>query len=428
MARFTDAEWIMLSEIFRGEEERCHKLLKAYPEEDLFEQDWHRFVEEGIITKAQHKKYIGYDPEIAERYVNECNRKEIGIITPESEYYPQSLLQYLHPPVVLYAVGDLSLLSENNTLSVVGTRKASEYGRQTAFVMSREVASKGIVIISGCAVGIDGCAHRGALAAEGKTIAVLGCGMDVNYPAEHFQLRRDIVKKGGLLITEYPPGTKPQPGFFPHRNRLMAGLSRAVLVAEAPYRSGSLITAEHAIEQGKEVFCIPPYSIWDANCSGVTRYLRDGATPIFSPADILLHYFTLEPSLLSSEHLLQAALDYSDSKPGKPKAKRSAKPKAEKEKGSLEASVEILAEQEPQEVQKPQHDSSRWVLPPQITDDRFREVFGKLTEHPIELEQISADCELPVYEVIEVLSELEVLGFVESHSGSRYSVKFAPKF
>ena len=89
--------------------------------------------------------------------------------------------------------------------------------------------------------------------------------------------------------------------------------------------------------------------------------------PIFSPADILLHYFTLEPSLLSSEHLLQAALDYSDSKPGKPKAKRSAKPKAEKEKGSLEASVEILAEQEPQEVQKPQHDSSRWVLPPQIT-------------------------------------------------------------
>lgn len=430
MARFTVAEWIMLSEIFRFDEERCHKLLAAYPDEDIFEQDWHRFVEERLITKAQQQRYLQYDLNIAERYENECCRKEIQIITPQSPQYPNRLMQYLHPPIVLYAVGDLSLLSENNTLTVVGTRKASEYGKQTAFIMSREVAAKGIVIISGCAVGIDGASHRGALAANGKTIAVLGCGLDVNYPADHFNLRREIVRKGGLQISEYPPGTQPHKTFFPHRNRLMAGLARAVLVAEAPYRSGSLITAEHAIEQGKEVFCIPPYSIWDAKCSGVTRYLRDGATPIFSPADILLHYFTLEPSLLSSEKLLQAALDYSDQDPGKAKRSAASKRKKEQPREIKEEPIAIdasMAEEKPKEEHKPQHDSSRWVLPPQIADERFREVFGKLDERPLELEQLTAACDLPVHEVIEVLSELEVLGFVESHSGSRYSVRFAPK-
>lgn len=414
MSQLTITEWIMLSEIFRGDEERCHQLLKSFPEQNILTLDWNQLAEEKRITPGQLNRFRKFDMSVAENYEKECWRKEISIITPDSKEYPTQLTQYLHPPIVLYAVGDTGLLSAENTLTVVGTRRASEYGRKTAFLMSREVAAKGIVIISGCAVGIDAASHHGALAAGGKTIAVLGCGMDVNYPAENYRLRKEITAKGGLQITEYPPGTKAFGSFFPHRNRLLAGLSRAVLVAEAPYRSGSLITAEYAVEQGKEVFCIPPYSIWDANCSGVTRYLRDGATPVFSPADILLHYFTLEPSLLSSEKFLQAALDYSDQKPGKLSHKAKAAEPAS-------ASSEVQTEQ------KPQHDSSRWVLPPQFTDERFRTVFAQLSDKPKVLDELIAACGLPVPELMEILSELEVVGLVENHSGNRYSVKFEPK-
>lgn len=431
MARLTTTEWIMLAEIFRGDEEKCHQLLLDFPEENLLSMDWNQLYEQRRITDGQLKRFRNFDGNIAENYLKECWRKDITIITPDSAEYPQGLTQFMHPPIVLYAAGNTDLLSETNTLTVVGTRGASEYGRRTAFLMSREVAAKGIVIISGCAVGIDTAAHKGALAAGGKTIAILGCGLDVNYPAENFRLRRDITAKGGLQISEYPPGVKPYPSFFPHRNRLLAGLARAVLVAEAPYKSGSLITAEYAVEQGKEVFCIPPYSIWDANCSGVTRYLRDGASPVFSPADILMHYFTLEPSLLRSEKFLQAALDYSDERPGKLSRKKTvdAQQAVKEIKDAVNAAFEETQKQpdRTERSAKPQHDSSRWVLPPQITDERFRKVFAQLDEHPKAVDELIAACGLSVPDLIEILSELEVVGLVENHSGGRYSVKFEPK-
>ncbi len=424
MAKLTTAEWILLSEIFRGSEEQCHQLLKHDADFTFEKRSWDGYYAQGLIGKVQLGRFAEIKPALADWYESECRHKGIRILTPDSDEYPVCLYDYLNPPVVLYAVGNLSLLAEENALTVVGTRKASEYGRQTAFMMSREVAAKGITIISGCAVGIDAAAHAGALAAGGRTIAVLGCGMDVNYPRENYRLRKEIVAKGGLLITEYPPGTEPFASFFPHRNRLLAGLSRAVLVAEAPYRSGSLITAEYAVEQGKEVFCVPPYSIWDERCSGVARYLRDGATPVFSPADILLHYFTLEPSLLNSEKFLQAALGFSDSKPSAFPPKR--RKETSKEKKRQEPDQEDPAEEEAQK-EKPVHDGSRWVLPPQITDERFRQVFGVLDNEPLTIDEIIAQCAVSPSETLAILSELEVLGLVENHSGSRYSVRFEPK-
>ncbi len=419
---YTKAEWIMLSEVFRGDEEKCHQLLKQYPEQSILHLDWNQLAANHQITEVQLSRFLKFDFATAENYEKDCWRMQIGIITPDSEEYPTRLYHYMHPPIVLYAVGDLTLLDEVNTLTVVGTRGASEYGRKTAYLMSREVASKGVVIISGCAVGIDAAAHQGALAGKGKTIAVLGCGMDVNYPADNYRLRKEIIARGGLQITEYPPGTRAFGSFFPHRNRLLAGLARAVLVAEAPYRSGSLITAEYAVEQGKEVFCIPPYSIWDPKCSGVTRYLRDGATPVFSPADILLHFFTVDSSMLSSEKFLQAALEYSDHHPN-----RMPKPKKPKPKTFDDAKVLDSESQSSDEAQKPQHNSTRWVLPPQITDQRFRDVFALLEERPKVLDELIGACGLPVHELLEILSELEIVGLVENHSGGRYSVKFEPK-
>lgn len=423
MAEYTTAEWIMLSEIFRGDEEKCHQLLHDFPEDYILSLDWNLLAEERRITQSQLKRFRTFDFKVAENYGRDCHRKEIKVITPDSKEYPHQLEAYMHPPIVLYAVGNTGLLAESNTLTVVGTRSANEYGQKTAYLLSREVAAKGIVIISGCAVGIDAAAHRGALDANGKTIAVLGCGMDVNYPAENYRLRKEITAKGGLQITEYPPGTRALGSFFPHRNRLLAGLSRAVLVAQAPYKSGSLITAEYAVEQGKELFCVPPYSIWNPDCSGVTRYLRDGATPVFSPADILLHYFTLEPSLLNSEKFLQAALDYSDAKPGKLTGKPKTAPAAVKAEQIEEHSQEDTAKAESEK----QQDSAYRSLPPQFTDERFRTVFAQLSEKPRVLDELIGACKLSVPDLIEILSELEVVGLVENHSGGRYSVKFEPK-
>jgi DNA processing protein len=157
----------------------------------------------------------------------------------------------------------------------------------------------GVTIVSGFAAGIDSAAHRGALEAGGKTLAVLGCGIDIIYPKCNSDIR-DAVPVSGAFVSEFPPGTPPLGKNFPMRNRIISGLSLGVFVAEAPVSSGALITADIAIEQGRDVFCLPPYDVFDSNCQGVIKYLRDGAIPVFSHLDIVYEYYTGFTHKLSS--------------------------------------------------------------------------------------------------------------------------------
>jgi DNA processing protein len=197
------------------------------------------------------------------------------------------LLAAIHdPPRVLHlrGEGEASLL-DGATVAVVGARACSSYGRSVARALSRELAAAGVVVVSGMARGIDGEAHRGALDAGGTTVAVLGCGVDRDYPAIHAELARRICERG-LVVSEYEPGIEPAPWRFPARNRIIAGLSRATVVVEARERSGALITADFALEEGREVLAVPG-EITSALSAGTNALLRLGATPVTCAGDVL---------------------------------------------------------------------------------------------------------------------------------------------
>ena len=197
------------------------------------------------------------------------------------------LLRAIHdPPRRLYlrGAGDRALLVRP-AVAVVGARACSPYGAQVARMLGRELAVAGLVVVSGLARGIDGEAHRGALEAKGHTVAVLGCGIDRDYPAAHASLAGDIADRS-LIASEYEPGIEPAPWRFPARNRIIAGLCAATIVVEARERSGALITADFALEEGREVFAVPG-EITSALSAGTNALLRLGATPLTSTADVL---------------------------------------------------------------------------------------------------------------------------------------------
>lgn len=198
-----------------------------------------------------------------------------------------SLLRAIHdPPARLHlrGNGDAAVLAEP-AVAIVGARACSPYGAQVARMLGRELAAAGLVVVSGLARGIDGEAHRGALETDGHTVAVLGCGIDRDYPAAHATLARSIAERS-LLVSEYEPGVEPAPWRFPARNRIIAGLCIATIVVEARERSGALITADFALEEGREVFAVPG-EITSALSAGANALLRLGATPLTAATDVL---------------------------------------------------------------------------------------------------------------------------------------------
>ena len=208
----------------------------------------------------------------------------IKITSRSDPEFPRLLLQISNIPCILYYIGDVLLLREN-MLAVVGARKATFYGLQQARLMAKELAAQGLVIVSGLARGIDAAAHEGALEAGRPTAAVLGCGVDIPYPRENKSLYRRVAENG-LLVSEFFPGTPPARVNFPVRNRIISGISLGVFVVEARARSGSLITSDCALEQGREVFALPG-PVTSPNSIGPLRLIQCGAKLVISPEDIL---------------------------------------------------------------------------------------------------------------------------------------------
>lgn len=211
------------------------------------------------------------------------HKNGINIITSQDELYPANLLNIYDRPAFLYVLG--TLRKEDVSIALVGSRRASTYGKYTTERISRELALQGITIVSGLARGIDSCAHRGALSASGRTIAVLGCGLNVVYPPENKNLFSAIAQHGAI-ISEFPPDTQPMPFNFPARNRIISGMSYGVVVVEAGEKSGSLITARLAMEQGRDVFAIPG-SIDSPSSRGANSLIKQGAKLIDNIDDIL---------------------------------------------------------------------------------------------------------------------------------------------
>jgi len=201
---------------------------------------------------------------------------EISYLDKKDGNFPRRLANIPRPPAGLYCLGNISLLSAEKAVAVVGTRKATRVGCQIAYRLAYDLAKRGIVIVSGLAIGIDSAAHQGCLDAGGRTIAVLAGGLDNIYPSSNRRLAQKIIETGGGIVSEYAGGTSVLPHQFLARNRIVSALSDAVAVVEAPAKSGALSTANHAADQGKEVFVVPG-SVFSSNYEGSHKLIRDGA-------------------------------------------------------------------------------------------------------------------------------------------------------
>lgn len=245
-------------------------------ERDLRESDLPQFVVRSVL---QARREIDIAAE-----VSRLQRLDAHFLSLIDEHYPYLLRQIPNPPMVIYIRGALAA-EDQKALAVVGTRKATRLGADSARSLSAEMAGNGFTIVSGLAQGIDYEAHTGALEAGGRTIAVLGTGVDMVYPRQHTRLAEDIARSGAL-VTEFAPGTPPDGTNFPRRNRIISGLSLGVLIVEAPERSGALVTATAAAEQGRDVFAVPA-SLNNVQGHGCNRLIQDGAKLVMRAGDIL---------------------------------------------------------------------------------------------------------------------------------------------
>lgn len=237
------------------------------------------------ITSKQINLLKNINWQLIENDLRWLEKNNARLISLDNPAYPALLREIHDPPLVLYAQGNVNLLTQQQ-LAIVGSRHPTHTGKDLAYQFSKELASEGLVITSGLALGIDAASHQGALIANGKTIAVLGTGLKFIYPGCHHTLAQEIVSKEGLLLSEFPIDTPPKATNFPMRNRVISGLSLGVLVIEAAIRSGSLITARMALEQNREVFAIPG-SIHNPLARGCHQLIRQGAKLVETSLDVL---------------------------------------------------------------------------------------------------------------------------------------------
>lgn len=282
-----------------NERQKIAVLDSFHDPEEIFYAEKASFAHVEGMTQAGAEALADKDMTRAREILNDCMEKGISICTFHDGAYPARLRNIADPPLVLYYKGNLTGLDSSPVVGVVGTRKASAYGLNTSKKMGYQIAKCGGILVSGLAEGNDGSAMAGALTAGGKVIGVLGCGVDVVYPAMHRSLYRDT-EKNGCLISEFPPKTPPYKWNFPKRNRIISGLSNGILVVEAPYKSGSLITARDAADQGRDVFVVPG-NIDVPTFHGSNALLRDGAIAVSCGWDVVSEYASLYPDKIRRE-------------------------------------------------------------------------------------------------------------------------------
>ena len=281
--------WLWLAEKCGIASKQFGRLIEKY--DDPF--DVYRLSEDEIeqlegINGALRAKLCEKDLENSYSILKYCKENRVDIISYGDSRYPARLKNIEDAPILLYCLGHFPDFNSALCIGIVGTRKMSEYGKQSAYKIGYELSSAGAIVVSGMALGVDGAAASGALSAGGRTGAVLGCGISVVYPKEHTKLMEEISRKGAV-ITEYPPAEAPHGHNFPKRNRIISGLCQGVLVVEGAAGSGALITARRAIDQGREVFALPG-KIDESNSEGPNELIREGAYPALCSDDILRHY------------------------------------------------------------------------------------------------------------------------------------------
>lgn len=378
--------WVWYSLVL-GAAARVDEMLSAYPDpQELYEASRKEMLLSGVIGQKVMRRIAEIPMKNAENIVEICKKNGWSILTPDSEEYPEELRRLTDMPLVLYVDGDVSCLNSAIALGVVGTRNPGIESVDIAMKISAQAAAAGAVIVSGGALGIDSAAHEGALLAKGKTVCVLGCGLGTDYLRENEALRRQI-SKNGALVTEYPPLTPASRYTFPARNRIISGLSKGVLVVEAGEKSGSLITARRASEQGKEVYAIPG-SVLSTAYTGANKLIRDGAKAVSDAEDILAPYSVMYPDSINLKKIAEL--------PEELKATRF----SEEKKGISVGKKPLAAN-----------------IPPEAA--AVYEFFGDSPLHP---DEISAMSGMPLSTVISALFKLEVEDYIVQTDGKIYAL------
>ena len=380
--------------------------------EDIFYGDKEHYANVEGMTQAGAEALADKNLTQAQQILDDCVEQGIQICTFHDAAYPVRLKNIADPPLVLYYKGNLTGLDSSPVIGVVGTRKASAYGLNTSKKMGYQIAKCGGILVSGLAEGNDGSAMAGALMAGGKVVGVLGCGADVVYPAFHRSLYKDT-ERNGCLISEFPPKTPPYGWNFPKRNRIISGLSNGILVVEAPYKSGSLITARDALEQGRDVFVVPGNIDVDT-FKGSNALLRDGAIAVSSGWDVVSEYVALYPDKIRQEDGDTVFLSEPEKtvpkvaqKPVQPTRKplfdrkRDKKPidKEEKKTYSVQQDALDSLSQEEKELLKP------------------------LSKGTALVDDLIAASGLPAGKVLSMLTMLQIRGVVELLPGKRVALK-----
>ena len=391
--------WVWLSEV-KGLTNRSRLLLLDHfgtPENVYYaDEDEYRLVPG--IEPRQIALLAEKSTEQADRILGACSRLGLRLLTMQDADYPTRLRNIFEPPVLLYVKGNLPVIDEEAAIAMVGTRKATPYGVEAAEKIAYGLCRQGALVVSGAAAGIDSASHRGALRAGGKTVAVLGCGIDVVYPAENEWLYRDIAASGAL-VSEYPPGSAAEAWHFPARNRIISGLSLGTIVVEAPEKSGALITAGTALEQGRDVFAVP--GPIDAPMSrGCNRLVADGAAALITDSwDVLREYEAMYPHKILGERVeLPRTIGYQA---------REEQARAKKEEAAETPALPKL------DLAK--NDAG-------LTDDQIT-ILRALKGGAMQVDDIIEQTDLPTRRVLSALTMLELEGFVEQGGGKHFSLQ-----
>ncbi len=457
-------------------------LEKGLDAKALYQMDLTALIQLELLAPRLCKKLKALPLTAAYNVLEDCAQKGYSVITPEDDNYPRQFYALQDPPLVVYAQGNVALLGQMHNLpvlAVVGTRSASEYGSRVAENMSHDLAQAGFIIVSGLALGIDSYAHSGALRAGKRTVAVLGSGLDTDYPPQSAPMRKQILVTGGVVLTELEPSVPVRGAYFPARNRLLAGLSQGVLVVEAPQRSGALLTASHALEQGKEVFAVPS-DIYDPNAAGTLGLIRDGAIPAINVLDVAYPYFSHFAAQIRTQDLLvekqapfrkkkplqqrrpafwekeqnpQAQQNKSEQQPPAPQKEEKPLPdplkmREQDSRFTREMPGDVLDEQwklekarileeiyrntrtnEGTEIRREQETAQSGPstieavsrAAPELTEQQ-KKVYGVLTGRPQNLNEIAQHCGMSVAEVTALLFEIGVPDPVRMYPGMLFSI------
>ena len=362
--------WLWFSLAAGKQRVSANKLLENFSPEEIYKMSESELRREGVSGGELLDALSNKDLRAAEKELAVANKYNIQLVCPEDENYPEDLKNIDDPPYVLYRRGTSDETGDDRLrIAIIGSRRASDYGLKIAYELAFELAKRGVVIISGMATGIDSAAHDGAVDAGGKTIAVLGCGVNVVYPKENSSRMINIMKNGEVM-TEFPFDTPPYRWNFPQRNRMISGLAHGVIVVEAEEVSGTTITAKLALEQGKELFAVPG-NISSPNSVGTNRLIKNGAYIVTCVNDVLEQFEGFE--LINS-------------------------PEPEYEENTLK-----------KEPQNPDDE----IMPEQIILDAIR-------VNALTVDEISAKTGLELPQINSVMTLLEISGLADALPGHKY--------